>query len=373
MKRTKKFVACVAGLTLLAGFSLAACGSSDTPAGTETTAEEPPASGFAADATIGVALPQKTSENWVRAENMFNQGLSAAGFEQIVQFADGGASEQQSQISAMVEQGAKVIVIGAVDGSQLGEQLSQAKSSGAYVIAYDRLLKNSADVDLYVAYDPYRVGELQGEALIEGLTKAGCAPCNIELIAGSADDANSIPFFEGGMSKIQPKIDDGSYVVVSGQTQFTQAATEGWLAANAQTRFDTLLAANYASAPLDGVLSPNDTLARAALTAIDQAGKPTPVITGQDSEVESVKLILEGKQYSTINKDTGVLVNKVIDIIKGLQQGVQPTPNGDPLNNGVINVPVVYLEPVIVTAANICTAYAGDEVVEAVLAESGKC
>ncbi|MDR1711303.1 MAG: sugar-binding protein [Propionibacteriaceae bacterium] len=369
-----KKIATAAGLAIAASLLLSAC----QPAATTA----PPASdggsaapevGFAADATIGVALPQKTSENWVRAEDMFNEGLSAAGFNKIVQFADNGVSEQQSQISAMVESDAKVIVVGAIDGSQLGDPLAAAKAKGAYIIAYDRLLKNTDAVDLYVAYDPYRVGELQGEALIEGLTAKGCNPCNIELIAGSADDANSTPFFEGGMSKLQPKIDSGEYVVVSGQTSFTQVATEGWLAENAQKRFDTLLAANYASATLDGVLSPNDTLARAALTAVETAGKPAIVITGQDSEVESVKLILEGKQYSTINKDTGVLVNKVIEIIKGLQAGTQPTPNGDPLDNGVIQVPVVYLDPVIVTQANVCTAYEGDTVVQKVLDESGKC
>jgi putative multiple sugar transport system substrate-binding protein len=386
MKSTKKLVAMIAGLTLLGSLGLTACSgdskdtatseppaaaTSEAPAA-EPTAEEP-AAGFAADAVIGVALPQKTSENWVRAENMFNEGLSAAGFSQLVQFADNGVNEQQNQIANMVQQDAKVIVIGAIDGSQLGTQLEEAEASGAYVIAYDRLLTNTPDVDLYVAYDPYRVGQLQGQALIEGLTAKGCSPCNIELIAGSADDANSQPFFNGAMEFLQPKIDAGDYVVVSGQTDFTQVATDGWLAQNAQTRFDTLLSANYASATLDGVLSPNDTLARAALTAVESAGKPAIIITGQDSEVESIKLILDGVQYSTINKDTGVLVNKVIDIIKDLQKGVAPTPNGDPLNNGTIDVPVVYLDPVIVTQANVCTAYEGDTVVQAVLDESGKC
>ena len=383
MMRNHKIIAALAGVALLG--SMAACTepapappapppatSTDAPAPPPPTVSTPEV-GFPADSAIGVSLPQKTSENWVRAENMFNEGLKAAGFKQIVQFADGGVTEQQAQISAMIEQNVQALVIGAIDGSQLGEQLSAAKAKGAYVIAYDRLLMNTPDVDLYVAYDPYRVGELQGEALIKGLTEKGCNPCNIELIAGSADDANSTPFFNGAMSKLQAKITDGSYVVVSGQTEFTQVATDGWLAQNAQNRFDTLLAAHYNTAVLDGVLSPNDTLARAALTAISSAGKPQVVITGQDSEVESIKLILEGKQYSTINKDTGVLVNKNIDIIKGLQKGTQPTPNGEALDNGKIKVPVVYLDPIIVTAENVCTAYEGDTVVQEVLQQSGKC
>ena len=100
-----------------------------------------PRPGFPANAVIGVALPQKTSENWVLAEQLFNDGLSAAGFQGDVQFANGGVSEQQNQISAMVTKGAKVIVVGAIDGSQLGTQLKAAKDAGATVIAYDRLVQ----------------------------------------------------------------------------------------------------------------------------------------------------------------------------------------------------------------------------------------
>src|SRR6185437_16873201 len=105
------------------------------------------AGGFAADALIGVALPQKTSENWVLAEKLFNDGLTQAGFKGDVQFANGGVAEQQNQISAMVAKGAKVIIVGAIDGGQLGTQLKQAKDAGATVIAYDRLLLNTPNVD----------------------------------------------------------------------------------------------------------------------------------------------------------------------------------------------------------------------------------
>ncbi len=130
---------------------------------------------------------------------------------------------------------------------------------------------------MYVAFDNYEVGVLQGTALLQGLAeRKGDGPYNIELIAGSPDDANSTPFFEGAMSVLQPKIDDGTLVVVSGQTSFEQVATQGWKAENAQKRMDTILAGSYADTELDGVLSPNDTLGRAALTSVAQAGKETP-------------------------------------------------------------------------------------------------
>lgn len=319
-------------------------------------------SGFAAGSKIGVSLPQKTSENWVLAEGLFTDQLKAAGFDPIVQFANGGVAEQQNQISAMVEQGVKVLVVGAIDGSQLGSQLKAAKDAGIQVIAYDRLLTNTPNVDLYMAYDNYKVGVLQGTALLEGLAKTGKpSPWNIELISGSPDDANSKPFFEGAMSVLKPKIDDGTLKVLSGQTSQQQTATQGWTAKNAQNRMDAILSANYQSASLDGILSPNDTLARAALTSVKSAGKPNPVITGQDSEVESIKLIYQGIQYSTIDKDTKNFVTKVVEYIGKIQAG-QPIEVNDTTsyNNGVKVVPAYLLTPVVVTKDNVCTEYAPD-------------
>ena len=362
MRSLTKAVAVTAAL----GLALTGCGRTEeaTPeaSGSGSTAA---AGGFPADSAIGIALPQKTSENWVLAENLFNEGLTAAGFKGDVQFANGGVSEQQNQIQAMITKGAKVIVVGAIDGAQLGTQLKAAKDSGATVIAYDRLLTNTADVDYYIAYDNFKVGQLQGQALLDGLAmKKPAGPYNIELFAGSPDDNNAKVFFDGAMEVLKPKIDDGTLKVVSGQTTFEQAVTQGWKAENAQKRMDTLLAGSYTgSTALDGVLSPNDTLARAIITSVKAAGKPIPVVTGQDSEVESVKSIMAGEQFSTLNKDTRKLVEETIAMVVALQKGEEPTiTDTTSYNNGVKVVPANLLEPVIVTKANAAEAYANDPV-----------
>jgi putative multiple sugar transport system substrate-binding protein len=349
-----------AAIAAIAALALTACGRSETATGGSTTGGE----AFPQNSSIGVALPQKTSENWVLAEKLFNDGLNGAGFKADVQFANGGVSEQQNQISAMVTKGAKVIIVGAIDGAQLGTQLKQAKDAGATVIAYDRLLLNTENVDYYVAYDNFKVGVLQGEALLKGMQeKKPQGPYNVELFAGSPDDANAKVFFDGAMSVLKPKIDDGTLKVLSGQTSFEQAVTQGWKAENAQRRADTLLTGAYGSATLDGVLSPNDTIARAVLTSVKASGKPLPVITGQDSEVESVKSILAGEQYSTINKDTRELVDHAITMVKDIQAGKKPEINDDKsYNNKVKTVPAYLLEPVIVTKENVKTAYANDPV-----------
>lgn len=349
-----------AAIAAIAALALTACGRAETP----TTGGTAGGEAFPKDSSIGVALPQKTSENWVLAEKLFNDGLTGAGFKADVQFANGGVSEQQNQISAMITKGAKVIIVGAIDGAQLGTQLKQAKDAGATIIAYDRLLLNTENVDYYVAYDNFKVGELQGKALLDGMkAKKPTGPYNIELFAGSPDDANAAVFFDGAMSVLKPEIDSGNLKVVSGQTTFQQAVTQGWKDAEAQKRMETLLSGSYTSANVDGVLSPNDNLARAVLRAVKAAGKPLPVVTGQDSEVESVKSILAGEQYSTINKDTRKLVEHAITMVKDIQAGKKPEINDDKsYDNKVKIVPAYLLEPVIVTAANVKTAYTDDPV-----------
>lgn len=369
MSRSLKGIAAFAavGALALAGCTAGERGGSEEPTTTATGGTDGGEATLciAEGATIGVALPQKTSENWVLAEELFNDGLREAGFDPIVQFGNSGVTEQQNQIEAMIEQDAEVIVVGAIDGSQLGSQLESAAADGASIIAYDRLVLNTEAVDAYIAFDNFQVGVEQGNALLQGLAeRKGDGPYNIELIAGSSDDANSIPFFEGAMSILQPGIDDGTLTVVSGQTTFEQAATAGWQAENAQTRMDTILSGSYpGDTELHGVLSPNDTLARAALTSVSQAGKETPVITGQDSEVESVRSIVDGVQYSTIYKDTRDLVAQTITSIQELQNcGEIPINDTEQYDNGVKVVPAYLLTPTIVTQENAAEVYAGDPV-----------
>ncbi len=327
------------------------------------------ATGFPAGATIGVALPDKTSENFAIAGQLFTDDLTKAGYTPDVQYAPATNTvpEQQNQIESMITSGAKVIIIGAKDGSQLSTQVADAKRAGVVVIAYDRLILNTRDVDYYVAYDNEKVGELQGQALLQGMQERypGKKTYNVELFAGSPDDNNSSVFFKGAMKILQPKIDDGTLKVVSGQTQFKQVTTQGWLAQNAQTRMDTLLAGFYANTELDGVLSPNDTLARAILQSVNTAGKPYPIVTGQDSEADSVRSIMAGIQYSTINKDTRKLVAEAIKMVGELQKGRKVDVNDTvSYDNGAKVVPTFLLPPQLVTKANAAESYKTDPSLE---------
>jgi putative multiple sugar transport system substrate-binding protein len=356
----------------LTAFALTGCSARST----STASGSAGAASIPKGATIGVALPAKTSQNWVLAGADFTASITKAGYKADVQYAPASNTVpgQQQQVSAMVTKGDKVIIIGAADGSQLGSQVAAAKKAGIIVIAWDRLITNTADVDYYVAFNNYHVGELQAQALLDGLkAKKASGPYNIELFAGSPDDSNAKIFFDGAMSVLTPKINDGTLKVVSGQKSFTEVDTQGWLPQNAQARATNLLTKYYSKTSLDGVLSPNDTLARGILTAVKAAGKPNPIITGQDSETASIPLIMEGTQYSTIYKDTNEEAQAAVDLVKQLAAGKKPSNVvNDPKqnNNGKKVVPAVELSPVLVTKANAVQAYANNPTLEA-LAKKG--
>ena len=368
----KKRLSMLLAAALMLSLVLAGCGNgrdagttSDAP---ETNSASPaqsqaaePTGGFEAGATIGVSLPWLGTQNWKEADEMFKTQLEAAGFNVIVQAADNKVPQQQQQIEAMIQNGAKVIVVGPIDGSQLGAVLEEAKAAGIYVIGYDRLLENTTGVDGVVQFGSIKTGELQAQALLDGLKeKKGDGPYNIELFGGGPADPNAPNFFTGAMSVLQPKIDDGTLVVVSGQTDFTQCATIDWDNSKAQARMDSLLSGFYSDKEIHGVLSPNDGIARAIITASEQAGQEIPVVSGLDAENESVEWVWSGRQYSTVAKPTDVLVGKTVEIIKSLQAGDGMPAADVSVNNGKIDVPVYELPPVVVTKDNAKEAFAND-------------
>jgi putative multiple sugar transport system substrate-binding protein len=368
----KKQLIIGASVAAIAALSLTGCSTGRSGGGSTTGASAAIPKG----STIGVSLPAKTSQNWVLAKAAFEQALKKDGFKADVQYAaaTNTVPDQQNQISGMITKGDKALIIAAQDGSQLGTQVKQAKAAGIPVIAWDRNITGTANVDYYVAFNNYKVGQLQGQALLDGMkARKSSGPYNIELFAGASTDANAPVFFDGAMSVLEPKIKDGTLKVLSGQTTFAQVNTAGWLAQNAQSRMSNLLQKTYSGGQeLDGVLSPNDTLGRAIIQAIQQDGKKVPIVTGQDSETASIPLIMNGTQYSTIYKNTNEEANAAVKLVKDLSDGKKPATVIDKKNNynGVKTVPAVELTPILITKENAVKAYVSDPTLEA-LAKAG--
>ncbi|MBE8522374.1 sugar-binding protein [Amycolatopsis sp. H6(2020)] len=350
MKFTRGIAAvAAAGLVL----TLSACGSS------QKTADQTAAPGAsAAGALVGVTMPTKSSERWIHDGDNIKAALEKLGYKVDLQYAENDIPTQVNQIENQITKGAKVLIIASIDGTAITTQLQEAADKKIPVIAYDRLIRNSPNVDYYATFDNFKVGVEQANSLVKGLGD-GAGPFNIELFAGSPDDNNATFFFNGAMSVLKPLMDSGKLVVKSGQTDFARAAILRWDPATAQRRMEDLLTKTYTGgAKVAGVLSPYDGLSIGIISALKSngygtAGQPYPIVTGQDAEVASVKSIILGEQYSTIFKDTRILADTTVKMADAVLKGGKPEVNNTKdYDNGKKVVPSFLLQPVTVDKTN---------------------
>ena len=357
--RHTRLTAAVTAAVLTA--ALTACGSS------EKTVDQQAAGGDNAGALVGVTMPTRSSERWIGDGDNVKKQLEALGYQVDLQYAEDKIPTQTQQLDNQITKGAKLLIIASIDGTAITTQLENAKAANIPVIAYDRLIRNSPNVDYYATFDNFKVGVQQATSLLTGLKVLNAdgskgdakGPFNVELFAGSPDDNNATFFYNGAMSVLKPYLDDGTLVVKSTQTDFKTIAILRWQAKTAQDRMENLLTSTYrGGAKVDGVLSPYDGLSIGILSALKSngygtAGQPYPVVTGQDAELASVKSIIAGEQYSTIYKDTRELAKTTVAMADAVLKGQKPVTNNDKdYDNGVKVVPSMLLESVIVDKSN---------------------
>ncbi|CAN7201321.1 multiple monosaccharide ABC transporter substrate-binding protein [Rhizobium sp. LjRoot254] len=317
---------------------------------------------FAQDkGTVGISMPTKTSTRWISDGETMEKLFKDAGYTPDLQFADDDIPNQLAQIENMVTKGAKVLIVAAIDGTTLSDILQKAHDAGVKVIAYDRLIRDSGNVDYYATFDNFQVGVLQATSLVEGLKAKfpGVKPYNVELFGGSPDDNNAFFFYDGAMSVLQPLIDSGDIAIKSGQMGMDQVGTLRWDGAVAQARMENLLSSTYTDAKVNGVLSPYDGLSIGILSALKGVGYGSgdmvmPVVTGQDAELPSVKSILADEQYSTVFKDTRELAKVAVGMVDAIMNGKEPEINDTKTyDNGVKVVPSYLLKPVSADKSNV--------------------
>ncbi|MDM8083488.1 sugar ABC transporter substrate-binding protein [Cellulomonas cellasea] len=348
---TKAIVA-AAGAALLLGVT--ACGS---PADAEAV-------GGDSLGLVGIAMPAKSLERWNKDGARVEGLLQDAGYDTDLQFADNQASQQVAQITHMLEQDLDALVVAAVDGSSLAPVLAEAKAKGVIVIAYDRLINGTGDVDYYATFDNYEVGKLQGRFIVEQLDlRAGTGPFNLEPFAGSPDDNNAKLFFSGAWDVLGQYVANGQLVVPSGKApasndDWASIGIEGWTSEAAQAELASRLESSYGSTKVDVVLSPNDSLAlgitQALLAAGYTEGEGWPLITGQDADQINVENMVIGRQAMTVWKDTRTLADQAATMVTQALKGSKVTVNDEvTYNNGVKIVPTYQLPPVVVTKDSI--------------------
>jgi len=353
----------MAVLTVLAVL-LSSCGSAAPAAEAPTAApaaEAPSAAPAASGAqlTIGIAMPTKSSARWISdGENMVKV-FTEMGYKTNLQYAEDDIPNQVAQLENMITTGVDALVIAAIDNKSLSTVLQTAKDKKIVVVAYDRLIRDTPNVDYYATFDNFKVGVLQAQYIEQALgLKDGKGPFNIELFGGSPDDNNAFFFYDGAMSVLQPYIDSKKLVVVSGQMGMDKVSTLRWDGATAQARMDNLLSAYYGDKRVDAVLSPYDGISRGIISSLKGVGygsadQPMPVVTGQDAEIPSVKSIVAGEQAQTVFKDTRDLAKAAVAMVDAALKGKEVTVNDTKTyNNGVKVIPSQLLIPVSVDKSN---------------------
>jgi putative multiple sugar transport system substrate-binding protein len=308
---------------------------------------------------IGISMPTKSSSRWISDGESMVKEFQGKGYETDLQYAEDDIPNQLAQIENMVTKGAKVLIIAAIDGTTLKDVLGKAAEKGIKVIAYDRLIRESPNVDYYTTFDNFQVGVIQATSIVKALgADAGKGPFNVELFGGSPDDNNAFFFYDGAMSVLQPLIDKKTLVVQSGQMGMDKVGTLRWDGAVAQARMDNLLSAHYTDKRVDAVLSPYDGLSIGILSSLKAVGygsgsQPYPVVSGQDAELPSVKSILAKEQFSTVFKDTRELAKVTATMVDTILSGGKPEINDEKTyNNGVKVIPSYLLKPVGVDGTN---------------------
>ncbi len=365
--------------TSMVAATLVGCGGGDAaPAATEPAAEteapaaeaeaeaeaEAPAADAEAEAPaaapsgnkVGVAMPTKDLQRWNQDGSNMQAELEAAGYEVDLQYASNDVATQVSQIENMINGGCSVLVIASIDGESLTTVLEGAKSKNIPVIAYDRLIKNTDAISYYATFDNYKVGQTQGQYIVDALDLDNAeGPFNMEITGGSPDDNNATFFYNGAIDVLKPYMDAGKIVVPSGQIDFATVGTPAWATETAQARMENILSSNYSDGTtLHIALCSNDSTALGVENAL--AANYTgdyPVVTGQDCDIANVKNMIDGKQSMSVFKDTRTLASQVVKMVGQILKGETVEVNDtETYDNGTGVIPSYLCEPVFADANN---------------------
>ncbi len=256
--------------------------------------------------------------------------LTAAGFEADIQNAQSDTAKYATIADQQMSKGCGVMLL--VDFQGAGVAVTtKAKAAGIPVIAYDRPI---AGADYYVSFDNTRVGEMQGQSILDGLAAAGKDPKTASIVysAGDPADGNAKMFYDGAVSVL---------TAAGAKSAFDMAGT--WDGPTAGTEFEQ--AFTKLKGKIDAVLAPNDNNAANIITILDKNGLTVPV-SGQDASTAGLQNVLLGKQTATVYKPFTVEADAASKLAIQILNGEKPT-MAKTLDDGT---PFLALDPILVGA-----------------------
>jgi D-xylose transport system substrate-binding protein len=336
--RAMRLAATVMALMLLA----AACATTDDSDGGGGGSE-------GGEKVIALLLPETKTARYEAADRpMFEAKVKelCSDCRIIYSNADQKADQQQNQADAALTNGAKVMVLDPVDSASAASIVSKAKAQSVPVISYDRLITN-ADVDYYISFDNEKVGQLQGQALVDKLKEDGESSGNIVMINGAPTDNNAKLFKQGAHGVL----DESGFKIGK------EYDTPDWSPDKAQDEMEQAITA-LGKDGFVGVYAANDGTAGGAIAAMKSQGvDPAAVpVTGQDAELAAIQRILAGEQYMTIYKPIRPEAEAAAELAVNLVNGNKSAADGlakTTENNGQKDVASIIFDPVVVTKDNV--------------------
>ncbi|MDT7602777.1 MAG: D-xylose transport system substrate-binding protein [Acidobacteriota bacterium] len=336
---------------LLAALVMSACVSGSSP-GTNSNSTggsyTPKKKGANERVKIGFSMDTLKEERWQRDHELVEKHAKELGADILIDVANGDDRVQINQAENMLTQGVDVLIVAPHNGVAAAAIVEAAHRQGVPVISYDRLIKN-ADVDLYVASQVVKIGEMQAQYLLD---RVGKKPANFVIVGGSPTDNNALLLHQGQMNVLKPAVDRGDVKIIKDDY------AKEWQAEEALKIVENAL--TQSNNKVDAVVASNDGTARGAISALENQGLAGKVlVSGQDADLASLKLILLGKQTMTVYKPIKPLADAAVDAAMKLAHG-EAVATHDKVNNGKLDVPSILLDLVAVDKNNITTTIVKD-------------
>ncbi|HBB94503.1 MAG TPA: D-xylose ABC transporter substrate-binding protein [Blastocatellia bacterium] len=287
---------------------------------------------------IGFSMDTLKEERWQRDKALVEQRCKEVGAECEIQVANGDDAVQTKQCDNLLTKGVNVLIVAPHNGQIAASIVEAAHKQGVPVISYDRLVRNS-DVDLYVAHQVVKIGQMQAQYALDHAPKG-----NYVLIGGSQTDNNALLLMEGQMNVLQPAIDKGQIKIV------TKQFAREWLASEALRIMEDALTKN--NNDIQAVVASNDGTAGGGVSALPPQLVGHVLVTGQDASLDAVQRIVDGKQTMTVYKPIQPLAFAAVDSAVKLARG-EKVDAKDKINNGKIDVPSLLFEPMVLDKDNV--------------------
>lgn len=273
---------------------------------------------------VAVLLPDASVvDRWANDRQNLATVMDQYGFNTKFYIApenEEGAAEQVEQLKKAIKEGAKYIVLTAIDYKKINESGLLEKYPDVKVVCHDRLVLDNPHIAYISSTDTKDIGRMQAMFLLNHFHSSGASSMTIEFLEGPETDINAKDYFEGAMELLKKYIDGGELIVKSGKKEYSQVKAGSWDIADGKIAMQDRLSHYEEGECPDLILAANDNLAQGAIDAMAEAGvTKVPVITGQDNTTMARNNIKSHKQAMTIDKNlkdmaynTGLIVNSLI-------------------------------------------------------------